>query len=80
MLSRKQVCYTQYQMKWAGIPSRKPLAAEVGRLNLRAWPPARGHCTNCRISSCSSTVSKVPVPAGICISGFRRVSSSHTLG
>ena len=32
--------------------------------------PFVAYCTSRRISSCSSTVSKVPVPAGICISGL----------
>ena len=38
------------------------------------------HCSNRNISSCSDTVSNVPVPAGICINGFALSSNSQTLG
>ena len=45
-----------------------------------ACTAAHTYCSSRKISSCSGTVSKVPVPAGICISGLPWASSSHTLG
>jgi len=49
-------------------------------LSAAALSGAASYCSSRRISSCSGTVSKVPVPAGICINGLALGSSSQTLG
>ena len=52
-------------------------ACAVGKRRSRG---AASYCSSRRISSCSGTVSKVPVPAGICINGLASASSNQTLG